>query len=261
MAKIRQQLNYGWRLVATAISFSSFGLGGVILWLVIFPLLRLWPGNQRQQAQRCQRMVHYSFKAFIELMRYLGVMSYSIKGVEKLNRPGQLVIANHPSLIDVVFLLSRIRQASCIVKASLLNNPAMRGSILNAGYISNADSISMISNCADYLRQGGSLLIFPEGTRSIANQAYRFQRGAAAIAIEANCIITPVSLHCYPGTLRKTDAWYQIPHQRFHLTMEVGDDIELKPYTQQASRAIAVRRLTQALQNHFEQQRERYEQH
>lgn len=243
--------NYYWRLLATAISFTSFGIGGVLLWLVVFPLLSLWPGSRDTKVARSQRMVHFSFYTFIGLMHRLGVMTYQIDGLEKLNRPGQLVIANHPTLVDVVFLLSRIKQAFCIVKASLWRNPAMRGPILNAGYISNADSEAMIAECAACLRAGGSLLIFPEGTRSVPGQAYHFQRGAAAIALQANAIVTPVTLICTPSTLTKGLPWYQIPARRFHLQMHVGDDIKLDEFMALQPRSIAVRHLTRHFQDYF----------
>lgn len=260
MAKyIIQNIDYGWRLLATAISFASFGVGGVLLWLVIFPLLSVLPGDRARKACRGQRVVHYSFYMFIGLMHRLGVMTYEVTGVEKLNRPGQLIVANHPTLVDVVFLLSRIKQANCIVKASLWRNPAMRGPILNAGYISNADSEAMIAECAAWLRSGGAMIIFPEGTRSVPGQPYHFQRGAAAIALQADTIVTPVILTCTPSTLTKAEAWYQIPRRRFHLAMRVGDDIDLDEFRQLQPRSIAVRRLTKHLQDIFTQQRERYE--
>ncbi|OAI06064.1 acyltransferase [Methylomonas methanica] len=254
-----KKIDFGWRLLATAISFTSFGIGGVMLWLLVFPLLAIWPGNRAQKAGRAQYTVHLSFYVFIGLMHRLGVMTYEVIGLEKLNRPRQLIVANHPTLVDVVFLLSRIKQANCIVKASLWHNPAMRGPILNAGYISNADSETMINDCATWLQNGGAMIIFPEGTRSVPGQAYRFQRGAAAIALQADSIITPVTLTCMPSTLTKTQAWYQIPQQRFHLRMIVGDDIQLQPFRELQPRSIAVRRLTQYLQDYFTQQRERHE--
>jgi 1-acyl-sn-glycerol-3-phosphate acyltransferase len=200
-----------------------------------------------------------SFYLFIGLMHRLGVMTYEVIGLEKLNRPGQLIVANHPTLVDVVFLLSRIKQANCIVKASLWRNPAMRGPILNAGYISNADSETMVNDCAAWLSGGGTMIIFPEGTRSVPGQPYRFQRGAAAIALQAGSIITPVMLTCVPSTLTKNQAWHQIPAQRFHLKMVVNDDIDLRPFRDLQPRSIAVRRLTHYLQDYFTQQRERHE--
>lgn len=254
-----QTLNYAWRLLATAISFSAFGVGGVLLWLIVFPLLAIWPGNRTEKARRAQYTVHISFYGFIGLMHRLGVMTYEIIGLEKLNRPCQLIVANHPTLVDVVFLMSRVKQANCIVKASLWRNPAMRGPILNAGYISNADSETMINDCANWLQAGGGMIIFPEGTRSVPDQPYHFQRGSAAIALQAACIMTPVTLTCAPSTLTKTQAWYQIPQRRFHLRMIVGDDIDLQPFQAIQPRSVAVRRLTHALQDYFTQQRERYE--
>jgi 1-acyl-sn-glycerol-3-phosphate acyltransferase len=254
-----EKIEFGWRLLATAISFTSFGVGGVLLWLAVFPLVSIWPGSRSQKAYRSQYTVHLSFYMFIGLMHRLGVMTYDVIGLEKLNRSGQLIVANHPTLVDVVFLLSRIRQANCIVKASLWRNPAMRGPILNAGYISNADSETMINDCANWLQNGGAMVIFPEGTRSVPGQPYRFQRGAAAIALKADSIITPVTLTCEPSTLTKTQAWYQIPKRRFHLQMIVGDDVELQPFQGLQPRSIAVRRLTQYLQDYFTQQRERDE--
>ncbi len=253
-----KKLAYAWRLFGTGFSFFGFGVGGLILWLVIFPVLSLMPGTRREKIGRAQNAVHCSFYVFIGLMHRIGIMTYEINGLEKLNRPGQLILANHPTLVDIVFLISRIKQANCIVKGSLWHNPFMRGTILNAGYISNSDPKKMIANCVEWLQSGGTMIIFPEGTRSVAGQAYQFQRGAAMIALEANKIVTPVTMTCYPSTLTKAEAWYQIPWRHFHLAMHVGDDIALDEYTTIKPRSIAVRRFNHYLQDYFTSQRERY---
>lgn len=256
--KIVGKLSYGWRFFATALSFFCFGVGGLLLWGLVFPVLSLLPGNQQQRVNWCQKVVCCSFYVFIGLMHRLGVMTYEIVGLDKLNRPGQLIIANHPTLVDIVFLISRVKQASCIVKAKLWHNPFMRGPIINAGYISNGDPEQMIDDCVAWLRSGGSMIIFPEGTRSIPGKPYRFQRGAAAIALQANALVTPVTLTCHPSTLTKAERWYQIPESRFHLTMHVGDDIALDKFADISPKSIGVRRFTQYQQDYFTQQRELY---
>ena len=256
--KIAQKLGYGWRLLATGLSFFCFGVGGLLLWVFVFPVLSFLPGNPAQKVSRGQKVVCYSFYVFIGLMHRLGVMTYDIVGLDKLNRPGQLIIANHPTLVDIVFLISRIKQASCIVKARLWHNPFMRGPIVNAGYISNGDPEQMIAECVAWLRSGGTMIVFPEGTRSLPDKLYHFQRGAAAIALQANAVVTPVTLTCYPSTLTKTERWYQIPDRRFHLTMHVGDDIALDEFADISPKSIGVRRFTQYLQDYFTQQRELY---
>jgi len=257
MAKtLAAKINYSWRLVATAISFTSFGLGGLVLWFLVFPVLFILPGTAKIKIDRGQSLIHYSFYTFIGLMHRLGVMTYEVHGLEKLNRPGQLVVANHPTLVDVVFLISRIKQASCIVKAKLWHNPFMRGPIKNAGYIKNEDPEVMIEECVAWLKQGGCMIIFPEGTRSIPGKPFHFQRGAAAIALQANAIVTPVTITCNPSTLTKAEQWYQIPARRFHLTMSVGDDFILDEFTGNASKTLGVRRFNQTMQDYFTQQRE-----
>lgn len=256
---MKLRLNYYWRLLATGLSFSVFGAGGFLLWVVVFPLLNLIPGSPQKRQRRSQKCVHYSFYIFIGLMHRLGIMTYEITGLERLNRAGQLILANHPTLIDIVFLLSRIPAASCIVKKDLWDNPCMKGSIINAGYISNKEPEQMIQECAKYLRSGGIMIVFPESTRSVPGADYKFQRGASAIALEANAVVTPVVLRCTPSTLTKAKKWYQIPERKFHLSMSVGDDIALDAFQAITPRSIAVRRLNSYLQDYFTQQRSPHE--
>ncbi|WP_305909473.1 lysophospholipid acyltransferase family protein [Methylomarinum sp. Ch1-1] len=255
-----KQIDYGWRLFATGLSFAVFGIGGFLLWVLVFPLLNSLPVHRERKIRRAQKCVQLSFYFFIGFMHRIGVMTYQITGLEKLNRPGQLIVANHPTLVDIVFLISRIPAANCIVKEKLWHNPFTKGPIINAGYISNGDPEKMINDCVDCLRRGGTMIIFPEGTRSVPGKAYKFQRGAAAIALKANAIVTPVTLSCVPSTLTKAEKWYQIPERRFHLAMRVGDDMVLDDFQAMEPKTLAVRRFNRYLQDYFSQQRERYEQ-
>ena len=109
LPKLPQLLSRTWRLIATGISFSAFGVGGLILWLVVFPCLHIvvWQPSKRVHVARA--IIRYSFRSFIGLMSFLGVLRYQIIGEEKLARQGLLLLANHPSLIDTVFPQSKIR--------------------------------------------------------------------------------------------------------------------------------------------------------
>lgn len=258
---MKKKINYYWRLFATGLSFTLFGIGGVILWIVIFPLLNLIPTDKLNKIKRSQRCVHYSFYLFIGIMHRLGVMTYEVKGLKKINRTGQLIIANHPTLIDIVFLISRMPEASCIVKQQLFHNPFTKGSVINAGYIDNGNPEQMISQSVDCLKSGGTMVIFPEGTRSINGKAYKFQRSAARIAIEANATVTPITITCKPNTLSKAEKWYQIPESRFHLVMQVGNDMVLDEFLTIKQKTIAARRFNRYLQDYFTRKREKYEQY
>ena len=133
---MRAQFNYIQRLLGTAIAFSSFGVGGAMMSLA-FPLLnRLTPKSQRQP--RARRAIHMVFKVFLRMMRALGIMEWQVDGIERLGRAGQLVIANHPSLLDVVFIMAHIDEPNCMVKGALFRNPLTCGPVSAAGFIPKA---------------------------------------------------------------------------------------------------------------------------
>ena len=247
----RHSAPYGWRLVATALSFALFGLGGVLLRLLVFPLLALLPGDAEMRRTRARATICRAFRLFVQFMFRTGVLTYEVEGVERLGRPGQMVIANHPSLIDVVVLIAFIRDANCVVKQSLWDNPCMRGPIRAAGYISNSGSLDMLDEAAASLQGGQTLIVFPEGTRTTPGQAPQFHRGAAAIAVRGARIVTPVVISVTPTTLTKAEPWYSIPSRRFHFRLRVGQDIDPQAFLAQGPAPVASRKLNEHLHQHF----------
>ncbi|WP_296269584.1 lysophospholipid acyltransferase family protein [Pseudomonas sp. UBA6323] len=242
---------YAWRLIATALSFALFGIGGVLLRVLVFPVLGLLPGDLLQRRTRARAVVSRTFRVFVEFMFRTGVLTYEVEGAERLGRPGQMVIANHPSLIDVVVLIAFIRDANCVVKQSLWENPCMRGPIRAAQYISNSGSMDMLDEAAGALQSGETLIIFPEGTRTVPGTNPEFHRGAAAIAVRGAKVVTPVVISVTPTTLTKAEPWYSIPSRRFHFRLRVGEDIDPRQFTEQAPLPIASRKLNDHLHQHF----------
>jgi len=112
-------------------------------------------------------------RGFVGLMRGLGVLDYRLHDCERLQRPGLLVLANHPTLIDVVFLLALIPHADCVVKGRLARNPFTRGPIRAAGYITNEEPQGVLEAAGASLARGNALILFPEGTRSVPGRAQR----------------------------------------------------------------------------------------
>ncbi|RRV29228.1 1-acyl-sn-glycerol-3-phosphate acyltransferase [Pseudomonas sp. o96-267] len=232
-------------------SFALFGVGGVLLRVLVFPLLSLLPGDVLRRRTRARAVVSRTFRLFVEFMFRTGVLTYEVEGAERLGRPGQMVIANHPSLIDVVVLIAFIRDANCVVKQSLWENPCMRGPIRAAQYISNSGSMDMLDEAASALQSGETLIIFPEGTRTVPGSNPEFHRGAAAIAVRGASVVTPVVISVTPTTLTKAEPWYSIPSRRFHFRLRVGEDIDPRQFTEQAPLPIASRKLNDHLHQHF----------
>lgn len=251
-----ERIDRVWRVVATAIAFTSFGLGGLLLWLIYFPFLQLMVRDPERKCRYARQTVSAIFRFFIAWMRWLGILRYTMTGIEKLDRPGLLILANHPTLIDVVFLISLVPNANCVVKSSLLRNPFTRGPILAARYISNDSGAGLIEDCIGSLHAGDNLVIFPEGTRTAINGAMRLQRGAAQISVRSPCNITPVTIRCAPLSLTKGLPWWQVPSRRMQFSIEVRDDIPIDPFIEKSgSEALAARQLTQYLHNYFSTER------
>ncbi|MDZ3994195.1 lysophospholipid acyltransferase family protein [Pseudomonas sp. Teo4] len=242
---------YYWRLLATALSFAVFGLGGLCLRVLVFPLLACLPGGPERHRQRARRTIGWLFWHFIRFMQGAGVLTYQVIGAERLGRPGQMIVANHPSLIDVVFLIGLVRQANCVVKHSLFDNPFTRGPIGEAQYIGNDGSMDMLDQAVDALREGQPLIIFPEGTRTPPGQMPAFHRGAAAIALRGAKIITPVTIKVSPTTLTKNEPWYRIPGRRVHFTLNVGADIDPQAFAAQGPAPQASRKLNDYLHQYY----------
>ena len=256
---MREALDRAWRVVGTGLSFAAFGIGGVLLWLVVFPLLRLFVRDRGRLQRLARGMIRRTFAGHFALMHRLGVLTWEVRGLERLDRRGLLVLANHPTLIDVVFLVSRIPDADCVVKSALARNPFTRGPVLATGYIFNDDGAGLVDDCIASVRSGRNLLIFPEGTRTPAGADLGpLQRGAANIAVRGAIDVTPVVIRCVPRTLGKGEKWYLVPSRRFHISIEVLSDLPVAPYlVPGAGEPLAARRLTDALAATFKTELER----
>lgn len=197
MSELLRRLDHAWRVFGTGLSFAAFGLGGLLLGVLVMPVLLLMRDPVARR-RRARRVVQAAFASHVRLMCRLGVMTLQIEGRERLQRDGLLVLANHPTLIDVVCLISLLPNADCVVKRAVACNPFMRGPVRAAGYISNDDGAGLVDDCVAAVQAGGTLVIFPEGTRSVPGQPPRLQRGAANIAVRGRLDITPVRITCTP---------------------------------------------------------------
>ncbi len=238
-----------WRLLGTGFSFAVFGAGGLVIGLVLIPLLSVFRSNAAARQATARQLIGRGFAIFIHIMKVLGVLEYEIQGKENMrDLSGTLIIANHPSLIDVVFLVAFFPQAECVVKQAVIRNVFMRNTVTAANYISNSDPHELLTVCIERLKAGANLVLFPEGTRTDPGQALQFMSGAAAIALRADAEILPIIIRCVPPTLRKREPWYHVPPRRPRWRFEV---LRAVPSSSLAPAATddrqAVRELSKAL--------------
>jgi 1-acyl-sn-glycerol-3-phosphate acyltransferase len=242
-----------WRAVRAGLAFAAFGVGSLFIAVVALPVLALLPGDTRQRRLRGQWLVHQGFRALVWFARGLRLVRVVHVGVERLRGPGpRLVVANHPTLIDVVLLIACLPQADCVVKHAHWRNPVLRRVVAGTGYLPNTNGDDLIDACVDLLRQGRTLILFPEGTRSPHGRLGRFHRGAAHIALRSGCDPIPVTIRCEPLAFVKGARWYDIPDRLVQITVEVGNPLVLRT-SNTPDRPLTARRVTTALKALFEE--------
>lgn len=193
--------------------WAIFGCGAVAALGAVVACCLL-PGTVQNRRLRVRRINQFAFATFLMLARKLRVLDYRFENDMALMPPGQLIIANHPSLLDVVFLIAKIPGVCCVVKKTLLKNPFLALQVRLAGYIFNSGESDFLECCTARLDAGESLIIFPEGTRTRAEGKFRFRRGAAYLLMMSNAPVRPVYISCEPATLGKRDPWYFTPRHK-----------------------------------------------
>lgn len=239
------------RLVATGASFALFAVCSVLASAVVFPVLALVATDRLRRRRWARDINRASFRALLRFMTLAGVARFDVdrEGLARLGTGGGLVVANHPTFLDVVVLLAYIGQANCVVKRSLWRNPLLAGPMRVAGYIPNVDPEQLLRDCAEVLERKETLIVFPEATRSVPGQPLHLQRGAANIALAADAWLRIVHFRCEPVLLARGVPWYAVPERRPCLAARVGASVRARDFLQTGEhRNVAARRLTQALQ-------------
>jgi 1-acyl-sn-glycerol-3-phosphate acyltransferase len=210
------------RFAASALLWFLFGLIGLILSVFVFPVLYLTIQKDYSRQHAARRLLALAFSTFMWGGCRMGVFTVHVTGMEHKDPEGaQLILANHPTLIDVVLLLSLLPQVDCVIKEAVRKNLFMRSSVTTANYISNKEPEWLLNSCVSCLKSGSSLLMFPEGTRTTVGQDFQFKLGAAEVAIRARAQILPIVIDCTTQFLTRGEPWYSIPPTRPHFAVRV----------------------------------------
>jgi 1-acyl-sn-glycerol-3-phosphate acyltransferase len=249
MTMILRRINTCWRVFSTGLSFTFFGIGGVLLTAVICPLMVIFERDVLIRQYKAQLVIQRMFKLFLWFIRWSGTARIELVGMDAVkNDRGCLIVANHPSLIDYVMISSCLRQCDCIVKTAIFSNPCMKGIVKTAGYVSNEDVSLFVEACAERLHKGHVLLVFPEGTRTTPGKTSTLVRGAAQIAAHAKVDLRLVHITVTPSFLTKEHKWYNVPDIKPVFRVEAKGMIAVEPFLREASSVnAAARRLTRHL--------------
>jgi 1-acyl-sn-glycerol-3-phosphate acyltransferase len=219
---------YVHRVFAKWFSFFIFGLSTLILGIIVFPVMCLVFHPRERFKKYGRRFVSGFFRFFVSLMHFIGIVNLETDNRENYRHlSSKIIVANHPSILDVVMLISLIPNADCIVNTDLNRNFIVKGVVRQIYILNSLDLDDILQACAESLKQGNCLIIFPEGTRTPRYGKAILKKGAARVSLYSGCNILPVHIG---GTdkygLGKKDPWTGFnPRERYVYRINMGSEI------------------------------------
>lgn len=211
------------RSALAVFDYVFFGMGGSCVSLI---LLVISPFCRKKKAHIGSRVLQYSWKLMCFVLR----ITYNLKltvpqkaQMEQIRR--SIIVANHPSLIDVVILTSIIPKCMLIVKPALLRWPFLRPILKHLCIINDGNTPQMLQQAAIAMRKGFNIIIFPEGTRTTPGKKSKLHRGAFHLAIHSHAPLVPIHIDANPPFLTKEYPWWYVGERCPHFTLTLHSPI------------------------------------
>ena len=220
-----------------AVRRSYYFLAGHLSWLVfgsvslvlnfVCAILLVLPGRNRHgpAARETIRRLFVTWCAWLHATRLIYV-TWNGLTPERLAGPA-VYIANHPGLLDATFILARLPDTICIFKPSVMRNPALGPAAILAGYASGDAGVDLIRDVAGRVADGRSLLIFPEGTRTVAGVDLNpLKPGFALIAARAQVPVRLLVVRSPRDLVPKGWPWWRIPAFPAHVEISLLGELD-----------------------------------
>jgi len=152
-------------------------------------------------------------------------------GLEHLSGPPYVFMCNHQSSLDIYTLLACLPVSfRWIAKRQLFKIPFIGWTMGRAGYISidrenPREALKAMEAAARKIRAGTSIIIFPEGTRSLDGILLPFKKGGFSLALRAMVPIAPIGIY---GTSQLQPKGSFIPKQKGVIYINIGEPIILE---------------------------------
>jgi 1-acyl-sn-glycerol-3-phosphate acyltransferase len=164
-----------------------------------------------------------------------------VRGKEYLDKRRPCIyVCNHQGSFDIFSLLAYLRVPfRWLAKAELFKIPILGWAMRTAGYISldrstKKKAYQSMEIAANKIKEGTSVVIFPEGSRSLDGTLQHFMNGGFTLAIKAGVPLCPVAI---------TGSWQIMPRttlkiKKGHINIIISKPIETKGLTMQDRRPL-----------------------
>jgi 1-acyl-sn-glycerol-3-phosphate acyltransferase len=228
-------------LVILGVAITGF----VSFFWIVFPYIS--PGENK---------IHKIANLWARILLLISATKVNVIGGENvLTRSPQIFMANHASDFDILIVLAHIPgQFRWIAKKELFRIPLFGRAMRNAGYIEidrqhHERALRSIDEAAEKIKQGKSVMTFPEGTRSHDGKIQAFKQGMFHLAIKSGVPIVPISIVGASEIMPKRS----LRVNRGTITMVIDKPIDVTGYTIETREAL-IRKVREVIVRNFNEQ-------
>jgi 1-acyl-sn-glycerol-3-phosphate acyltransferase len=201
------------------------------------------------------RLAHdYATVPCARLTLWISGVKLNVKGEENVEKGvPRVYMSNHQSYFDIFALFAGLPiDFKYVLKKELTRIPVFGFAVLRARHIAidrenPRKALKSVKQAAERIRNGVSVLIFPEGTRSADGRVQPFKRGGFRLALESGCDIVPVTIHNSRNIVPKGS----MRVKRGSITIVIGKPIPISGYRKKDVNALMAR-VREAIINQIE---------
>ena len=206
--------------------------------LLVMPLFILWTlltGTADLMYEVAMKTVRASLR--------IAKIRVRVEGLENIPPSVCIFAANHISNVDPIAFVPAIpRRVSVLLKSELFRIPILSTAMRLAKFVpvDRADkeaAVASVNVALGVLKEGLSLAVYPEGTRSPDGRLRPFKKGTFALAIEAGVPIVPVSISGAQHLMRKGE-WTMRPGE---IVVRFGPSVDASQYTMERRMELLAR--------------------
>ncbi|HXP70992.1 MAG TPA: lysophospholipid acyltransferase family protein [Candidatus Dormibacteraeota bacterium] len=206
--------------------------------LLVMPLFILWTlltGTADLMYEVAMKTVRASLR--------IAKIRVRVEGLENIPPSVCIFAANHISNVDPIAFVPAIpRRVSVLLKSELFRIPILSTAMRLAKFVpvDRADkeaAVASVNVALGVLKEGLSLAVYPEGTRSPDGRLRPFKKGTFALAIEAGVPIVPVSISGAQHLMRKGE-WTMRPGET---VVRFGPPVDASQYTMERRMELLAR--------------------
>lgn len=216
-----------------------FAAGATVIGWIIFPILSIrLRGCERRKA--FANIVRKSWQIFVKIMEKTNIVRvYSDENLGKIR--SKIVVASHPSFLDIVFLISLIPNSLCLAKKELLFNPFMRNIVKSLYIINDLDTEVFKKSAKEALDEGFNIIIFPTGTRTLPSEKLKIHKGAALLAIANDINIVPIKIELSFPFFAKHSSPFRVSEVPVDYNIKMMSEIDVESLKKEFSDDIKLR--------------------